>query len=161
MIALTLDRFGLYPERLVADTAYGSAETLARPVHEQGIEPHIPVIGKARRGGDALSRDDFVCDLRKDAYRCPESKGAPPLFTTVSHQTQRRRRGRHDALPREQDPLRCLPAEAALHAEGTRPSDHALDRRGRTGPGAIDRQDRRLSSSRYVQERRSRCCSRS
>ena len=28
MISRTLDRFGLYPERLVADTAYGAAETL-------------------------------------------------------------------------------------------------------------------------------------
>lgn len=32
------------PERLVADTAYGSAETLACLVREQGIESHIPVI---------------------------------------------------------------------------------------------------------------------
>ena len=41
MIARTLDRFGLYTERLVADTAYGGAEMLAWLVHEQGIEPHI------------------------------------------------------------------------------------------------------------------------
>lgn len=72
MVARTLDRFRLYPERLVADTAYGSAETLAWLVHEQGIEPHIPVIDKARR--DVLSRDDFVYDLREGAYRCPEGK---------------------------------------------------------------------------------------
>jgi hypothetical protein len=74
MVARTLDRFRLYPERLVADTAYGSAEMLAWLVHEQGIEPHIPVIDKARRGSDVLSRDDFVYDLREDAYRCPEGK---------------------------------------------------------------------------------------
>lgn len=67
-------RFGLYPERLVADTAYGSAETLAWLVHEQGIEPHIPVIDKSRRGDGSLGRDDFVYDLREDAYRCPEGK---------------------------------------------------------------------------------------
>ena len=43
MIDRTLDRFGLYPKRLAADAAYGSAENLAWLVHERGIEPHIPV----------------------------------------------------------------------------------------------------------------------
>ena len=74
MIERTLDRFGLYPERLVADTAYGAAETLAWLVHEQGIEPHIPVIDKSRRQDGILSREDFVYDRREDAYRCPSGK---------------------------------------------------------------------------------------
>jgi hypothetical protein len=43
MIERSQDRFGLYPERLAADSAYGSAEMLAWLVHERGIEPHIPV----------------------------------------------------------------------------------------------------------------------
>lgn len=43
MIERTEERFGLYPERWAADTAYGSAENLAWLVHERGIEPHIPV----------------------------------------------------------------------------------------------------------------------
>ena len=41
MIERTQDRFGLYPERLAADSAYSSAEMLAWLVHERGIEPHI------------------------------------------------------------------------------------------------------------------------
>jgi hypothetical protein len=49
MIGRTLDRFGLHPERLVADTAYGGGEMPAWLVHEQGIEPHIPVIDNAGR----------------------------------------------------------------------------------------------------------------
>jgi hypothetical protein len=53
MIGRTLDRFGLHPERLVADTVYGGAEMLAWLVHEQGIEPHIPVIDNAGRGSAA------------------------------------------------------------------------------------------------------------
>ncbi|MDF2235520.1 IS1182 family transposase [Albimonas sp. CAU 1670] len=71
MIERTMDRFDLYPERLVADTGYGSAETLAWLVHEHGIEPHIPVVDKSRRRDGIFSREDFAYDLREDAYRCP------------------------------------------------------------------------------------------
>ena len=42
-------RFGLYPEKLAADRAYGSAEMLGWLVHERGIEPHIPVFDKPTR----------------------------------------------------------------------------------------------------------------
>jgi hypothetical protein len=52
MIARVQDRLGVWPERLAADTAYGSAEMLAWLVHERGIQPHIPVFDKsARRDG--------------------------------------------------------------------------------------------------------------
>ena len=51
MIERTQERFGLWPERLAADTAYGSAENLAWLVHERGIEPHIPVIDKSAAAG--------------------------------------------------------------------------------------------------------------
>ncbi len=44
MIERAHDRLGLWPERLTADSAYGSAETLKWLVHERGIEPHILVI---------------------------------------------------------------------------------------------------------------------
>jgi hypothetical protein len=47
---------------------------LARLVHEQGIEPHIPVIDNAGRGDGSLSRQDFVYDRHEDAYRCPAGK---------------------------------------------------------------------------------------
>src|SRR4051812_32032112 len=43
MIDRVEERFGLYPEKLAADRAYGSAEMLGWLVHERGIEPHIPV----------------------------------------------------------------------------------------------------------------------
>lgn len=52
MIARVQGRFGVWPERLAADTAYGSAEMLAWLVHERDIQPHIPVFDKsARRDG--------------------------------------------------------------------------------------------------------------
>src|SRR5437588_10290013 len=58
MIDRVEDRFGLYPEKLAADRAYGSAEMLGWLVHERGIEPHIPVFDKAGRTGGTSERAD-------------------------------------------------------------------------------------------------------
>jgi hypothetical protein len=41
MIERTDDRLGVCPERLAADSAYGSAEMLGWLVNEHAIEPHI------------------------------------------------------------------------------------------------------------------------
>jgi transposase len=60
MIERTVGRFGLKPERLAADTAYGSAANLNWLVNEKGIAPHIPVIDKSKRKDDTLSREDFT-----------------------------------------------------------------------------------------------------
>jgi hypothetical protein len=74
MIDRTQERFGLWPERLAADTAYGSAENLAWLVHERGIEPHIPVFDKSQRADGTFSRDDFTYDYVSDTYSCPAGK---------------------------------------------------------------------------------------
>jgi transposase len=74
MIERSLERFELYPERLIGDTAYGSAEMLDWLVHEHGIEPHIPVFDKSQRTDGTFSRDDFTYDHTTDTYRCPAGK---------------------------------------------------------------------------------------
>src|SRR5512138_310605 len=74
MIDRTHRRFGLWPERLAADAAYGSAENLAWLVHERGIEPHIPVLDRSQRTDGTFSRDDFTYDHVSDTYRCPAGK---------------------------------------------------------------------------------------
>lgn len=74
MIERTEERFDLDPERLVADTAYGSAEMLSWLVHERGIEPHVPVFDRSKRRDGAFSRDDFTFDARRDHYVCPGGK---------------------------------------------------------------------------------------
>lgn len=74
MIERARERFGLWPERLAADTGYGSAEMLAWLVHDQGIEPHIPVFDKSARTDGTLSRADFVYDHASDTYQCPAGK---------------------------------------------------------------------------------------
>src|SRR6516162_5563965 len=74
MIDRTQERFGLWPERLAADAAYGSAENLAWLVHERGIEPHIPVFDNSQRSDGSYSRDDFTYDHKRDCYICPAGK---------------------------------------------------------------------------------------
>ena len=74
MIERSMEHFDLYPERLIGDTAYGSAETLNWLVNDQGIEPHIPVFDKSQRTDGTFSREDFTYDHASDTYRCPAGK---------------------------------------------------------------------------------------
>lgn len=74
MIERTEKRFGLKPERLAADTAYGSAPMLNWLVEEKGIAPHIPVIDKSKREDGTFSRSDFRYDATSDVYHCPSGK---------------------------------------------------------------------------------------
>jgi transposase len=74
MIDRTEERFGLKPERLAADTAYGSAATLNWIVNEKRIAPHIPVIEKSKREDGWLSREDFTFDKDRNVYVCPQGK---------------------------------------------------------------------------------------
>jgi len=86
MIERTRERFGLHPGKLVADTAYGSAETLGWLVNSAGIEPHIPVIDKSKRKDGTFSREDFAYDRETDSYTCPGGKTLLPrrrAFQTI------------------------------------------------------------------------------
>ena len=81
MIARTEALFGLKPEWLAADTAYGSASNLEWLVNEQGIAPHVPVIDKSQRQDGTFSREDFSYDEVRDIYTCPAGK----TLTTTGH----------------------------------------------------------------------------
>ena len=74
MIERVRERHDLSPQRLAADSAYGSAEMLNWLVNEQGVEPHIPVIDKSNREDGTFSRSDFAYDRADDIYRCPGGK---------------------------------------------------------------------------------------
>ena len=71
MIERTEQCFGIRPDWLAADTAYGSAENLAWLVNEKGIAPHVPVIDKSKRNDGTFSREDFTYDAERDCYVCP------------------------------------------------------------------------------------------
>ena len=74
MIERSLERFDLYPNRLLGDSGYGSAEMLGWLVYEHGIEPHVTVFDKSARTGGTFSRGDFTYDHAGDVYRCPGGK---------------------------------------------------------------------------------------
>jgi transposase len=102
MIERTNERFELHPERLAADTAYGSAEMLAWLVDEQAIEPHIPVFDKSQRTDGTFSRDDFTYDRDRDVYLCPAGKHLRKYRRRVRYAADRSVERRHGALPRQQ-----------------------------------------------------------
>ena len=74
MLDRTEARFGLKPQRLSADSAYGSAEILAWMVEEKAITPHVPVWDKSERTDGTFSRSDFIFDADSNTYTCPGSK---------------------------------------------------------------------------------------
>ena len=74
MIERTEDRLGLCPERVAADSAYGSAEMLGWLVNERAIEPHIPVFDKSARVDGTFSREAFAYNQQSDVYICPADK---------------------------------------------------------------------------------------
>src|SRR5258708_20723606 len=73
MINRTEGRLGLKPERLAADTAYGTGKFL-HWVISAGITPPIPVWDMSKREEGILSRADFTFDRQRDLYICPQGK---------------------------------------------------------------------------------------
>ncbi len=51
MVDRVEQRFDMKPDRLVGDTAYGTASMLGWMVQDKGIEPHVPVWDKSRAQG--------------------------------------------------------------------------------------------------------------
>src|SRR5262245_47609780 len=74
MIERTEERFDLKPERLAADTAYGSGANLNWLVQDKKIAPQIPVIDKSKREDGTFSREDFTFDKERNVYICPAGK---------------------------------------------------------------------------------------
>jgi transposase len=71
MIDRTEECFDIKPERLAADTAYGSARNLNWLVNVKQIAPHIPVIDKSKREDGTFSRADFTFYKEGNVYICP------------------------------------------------------------------------------------------
>jgi hypothetical protein len=72
MIDRVEQRLQLKPQRLVGDTAYGTASLLDWMVEEKAIEPHVPVWDKSQRKDEIFSSSDFQWNEATDEYRCPQ-----------------------------------------------------------------------------------------
>jgi transposase len=86
MIERTQASFGIKPDWLAGDTAYGSAPNLDWLVYEQKITPYIPVIDKSKREDGTFSRDDFSFDKERDIYICPAGNILTTTRTVVNDQ---------------------------------------------------------------------------
>jgi len=74
MIERVEDRFGIKPQRLIGDTAYGTAALLGWLVEEKDIAPHVPVWDKTEHKDGTFSGSDFQWNEESDEYRCPAGK---------------------------------------------------------------------------------------
>ncbi len=159
MIERIHDRFDLWPERLIADTGYGSAEMLNWLVNDRGIEPHIPVFDKSKRTNDTFSREDFVYDHASDTYRCPGGKTlrryrrpfTVPRIGVMKDNSLRYRASKHDCEPCPLKPRCCpnAPARKVPRAQSTKAPVTWRARSPRPRP------TRPLA----ISAKRSRCCS--
>lgn len=77
-------RFEMKPERLIGDTAYGTAEILGWMVDEKEIEPHVPLWEKGERDDGTFSRSDFIFNAKTDTYTCPGGKQLKRLHRTYN-----------------------------------------------------------------------------
>src|ERR1700693_4265316 len=118
MLERTEERFGLKPERLAADTAYGAASMLNWLVEEKGIAPHIPVNDKSQRDDGTFSRSDFQYDPTSDLYHCPGGKqlrtsGTVHNDKTLLYRASRRDCGRCPLKPQccPKEPSRKIPRD--------------------------------------------------
>jgi hypothetical protein len=158
MVERSMEHFDLYPERLIGDTAYGSAEMLDWLVHDRGIEPHIPVYDKSQRSDGTFSRDDFSYDQASDTYRCPAAKTlrryrrpfTVPRSGPIKNNPVRYRASKHDCDACPFKP-RCCPNTPARNVP------RSIYEGCVTWPATW--QKPRPTRPRAASEKRSRCCS--
>jgi hypothetical protein len=65
--------FGLHPQRLAADTAYGSGLMIGW-LMQRGIEPHVPLLDRERQTKGLFTRADFKFDDQANTFTCPGGK---------------------------------------------------------------------------------------
>ncbi len=140
MLERTETRFGIKPVSLTADSAYGSADSLAWLVKEKDIAPHIPVFDKSNRTDGTFSRADFAFDAERDRYTCPGQR-ACPIPTHLRHSQKRRHSRGHKTLSRQQMGLRRLRVQGALLPQRSRSQDPAGSARRRPRRGSCARRN--------------------
>ncbi len=73
MLDRVKDKFDLHPERLIANTAYGTGPMLGGLVNRK-IAPHILVFYKPGRNDGTWTRADFEWDAETNQCICPEGE---------------------------------------------------------------------------------------
>ena len=73
MLERTQACFGLKPQRLAADAAYGSGLIIGW-LMRRGIEPHIPLLDREHQTNGFFTRSDFSFDPQANVFTCPGGK---------------------------------------------------------------------------------------
>jgi transposase len=73
MLEQVKGRWGICPESLGADKAYGSGEFLAWRL-ERKVQPHIPVMDRRHQRPRYFTPEQFQYDPEENAYRCPQGQ---------------------------------------------------------------------------------------
>ena len=73
MLTRTKQSFGLTPQTLAADAAYGSGLMLGW-LMRHGIEPHIPILDHEHQTKGYFTRADFIFDATANVFICPAGK---------------------------------------------------------------------------------------
>ena len=158
MIERARIRFGLYPERLAADTAYGSAEMLGWLVEDEGIEPHIPVFDKSERKDRAFPATDSTYDHNADHYTGPGGKLLKPYWRQISKdRSDYGKDGCKQYFARNQD---CAVRPLKLRGTPNQPT-RKISRSKHKGARQMAATSARptLMSPPTMRARKSRCCS--
>jgi transposase len=73
MLGRTQECFGLKPQWLAADAAYGSG-LMVGWLMRHGIEPHIPLLDREHQTKGFFTRADFTFDPQANVFVCPAGK---------------------------------------------------------------------------------------
>ncbi len=96
MIERVEHRLGKRPQRLIGDTAYGTADLLGWMVDEKKIEPHVPVWDKSERIDGTFGRSRFTFDAEHNRYVCPAGKFLRTSWRTKKKDPYRYRASQYD-----------------------------------------------------------------
>jgi len=134
MIVRIERRFGLAPQRLAGDTAYGAARLL-KWLWDRGIAPHMPGLGQVQADRGSLHERGLRLQSRQERLHLSRRRRA--------HAFRDHRPGAHSPLPGEQERLFHLRTQGPMHYSPG-PQGLAGYRRGRTRSGSRARQYRCL-----------------
>ena len=123
MLERVKERFDLNPERLIADTAYGTGPLLGWLV-DRKIAPHIPVIDKSGRNDGTWSRADFEWDAENDQYVCPEGHDTEAVPPELFRPEPGADRQGHSPLPRIEGRLPGVPVQSQMLPQRRGAQDH-------------------------------------
>jgi hypothetical protein len=117
--------FGMKPDRLVGDTAYGIAPMLGWMVEDKGIAPHVPVWDRSERKDGTLSSSEFVWNEEANEYRCSQGHALLSDRRQFTKPHDRITKAGTILYSASQDDCTGCPEKATVLPEHAQPQDHA------------------------------------